>query len=100
MMIDPRKSRPAKPGTSRPAADHPALSDLHAVEKDLRENRLDDAWVDLENAELTLQCDNAPRPLLAKTRAALERARERLARADIAAAAAAIASAVAALSAL
>jgi len=99
-MLDPRKSRPGKPGTSRPAADHPALADLHAVERDLRENRLDDAWVDLENAELTLRCETAPRPLVAKTRAALERVRDRLARADVAAAAAAIASAVAALSAL
>jgi hypothetical protein len=99
-MLRHRNTRHSKPGANNKAAPHPALADLHAAQRDLREERLGAAWVDLDNATLTLSCDRSSRPMVAKTMLALERARDRLARADIAAAAAAIASAVVALSAL
>jgi hypothetical protein len=99
-MLSRRSSRNGSAADLKKPPPHPALSDLRAAQRDLREERLEDAWVDLENATLALRSDPAPRPLVAKAMSILERARDRLSRADVAAAAAAIASAAAALSAL
>ncbi|MDB5374859.1 MAG: hypothetical protein JWP04_3501 [Belnapia sp.] len=66
----------------------PAIDALRAVGADLDRDNLDAAWVDLDNAELELRCQEShamvPQPALGKALGAVERARENMAQAEVA----------------
>lgn len=80
----------------------PVLGALRAVEEDLRRDRIDAAWVDLDIAALRLAREagtpgTMPPAGIDKARRAVERARELLGRAEVPQATATIAGAVLAL---
>ena len=79
----------------------PAIDALQAVGDGLEQDELDAAWVELDNAELELRCQDgramSPQPALGKALDAVERARESLDVAEVGRAAADIAQAIQAL---
>ena len=80
----------------------PVIDALRAVGTDIAREKLETAWVDLDNAELELRCHESravtPQPALGKALNAMERARENLSQAETALAMADIDKAIAVLS--
>ena len=79
----------------------PVIDSLRAVGNGLEHDQLDSAWVELDNAELELRCQESrsmtPQPALGKALGAVERARENMAMADVGRASADIEQAISAL---
>ncbi|RYJ03317.1 MAG: hypothetical protein EON47_04520 [Acetobacteraceae bacterium] len=79
----------------------PVIDALLAVGDGLEHDKLDAAWVELDNAELELRCQEgramSPQPALGKALGAVERARENMAMADVGRASADIEQAISAL---
>lgn len=79
----------------------PVIDALLAVGDGLEHDQLDAAWVELDNAELELRCQEGramtPQPALGKALGAVERARESMAMADVGRASADIGQAISAL---
>ena len=79
----------------------PVIDALLAVGDGLEHDQLDAAWVQLDNAELELRCQEGramtPQPALGKALGAVERARENMAMADVGRASADIEQAISAL---
>jgi len=80
------------------AESEPALGALQAAALDLRRDRIADAWVEMDNAELALRRQGSlterQAPAVRKALTALGTAREKLATADLASAGAAIGTAI------
>lgn len=79
----------------------PVIDALEAVGSDLEHDKLDAAWVELDNAELELRCQDSrslsPQPALGKALNAVGRARDSMAVAEVDRASADIAQAIQAL---
>ena len=79
----------------------PVIDSLRAVGDGLEHDQLEAAWVELDNAELELRCQEGramtPQPALGKALGAVERARENMAMADVGRASADIEQAISAL---
>lgn len=104
VRIDRQAPEPLRAGTDAGAAAQeimPVIDALLAVGDGLEHDKLDAAWIELDNAELELRCQEGrattPQPALGKALGAVERARENMARADVGRAFADIEQAISAL---